>query len=147
MLTKQIAMERLPLALQSRDRHREALLEIMGKIGGEIYGFKHKFIPAQRKQELLGAYKTIHQLWEHEHNRIEELCEVLTNEVALPDPDEFKAHVCGKWAINLEKLASELDELRADYFTGADNQSKWEVDTRDMIVDLVARIKEHQRNL
>ena len=144
-MQKKIALDRLPLALQARDTHRQALSEILAKVGGEVYGFDHKFIPMERKRELLHAYTTIHRLWEHENHRVESLCEVIQREIALPAPKDLEAEVLGNWAINLDKLANDLGEIRADYFTGADNKGEWEVKTRDLIDDLITRIKEETR--
>lgn len=141
-MRKEIALDRLPLALQARDTHRQAMNEILAKVGGEVYGFDHKFIPASRKRELLHAYTTIHRLWKHENDRIESLCEVIQREIAFPSPEELEADVLGKRAINLDKLAKDLGEIRADYFTGANNDGEWNVRTRDLIDDLITRINQ-----
>jgi len=83
-----IALDRLPSALQARDAHRKAMSNILVELDHD--GFEHKFIPDDRKRELCSEYRSLHRLYDHECDRVMHLLNTVDKSPAMPTPSEME---------------------------------------------------------
>lgn len=83
-----IALDRLPSALQARDAHRKAMTEVLVELDHD--GFEQKFMPLDHKRELCSKYRSLHRLYAHECDRVMHLLNTVDNSPAMPTPCEME---------------------------------------------------------
>lgn len=87
-MRQDIALDRLPSALQARDAHRKALSEILAELDHD--GFEHKFITLDRRRELCSKYRSLHRLYAHECDRVMHLLDTVDKHPVYPTPSEME---------------------------------------------------------
>lgn len=87
-MRQDIALDRLPSALQARDAHRKALSEILAELDHDGWG--QKFIPLDHKRELCSKYRSLHRLYTHECDRVMNLLNTIDKTPVYPTPSEME---------------------------------------------------------